>query len=138
MQSKLLKCKKLTGVNLSFIPKKLTTADVSFEEYCLPSTPSPCRQLSHSQSTMGRSEFPVPYSTPTLRLVVSTCFAGGKGHSQVLARFSSSMPHSRTPVESTRVHHIAWVVSPYQIETFILLETLGFAWRTNVSCLQRL
>ena len=81
-------------------------ADVSFEEYDLPSTPSPCRRLSHPQSTMGRSEFPVPCSTPTLRLAVPTCFAGGKGHSQVLVRFSSSMPHSLTPVESTRAHHI--------------------------------
>ena len=162
-------------------------ADVSFEEYDLPSTPSPCRRLSRPQSTMGRSEFPVPCSTSTLRLTVPTCFAGGQGHSQVLVRFSSSMPHSLTPVESTRTHHIAlfmlasvtlttspstfvhltglnrlrkcglpyglldslstlrpeshqtvrktrywWVVSPYQIETFILSEPPSFAWRTNV------
>ena len=136
---------------------------------------------------MSWSEFPVPCSTPTLRLAVPTCFAGGQGHSQVLVRFSSSMPHSLIPMESTRAHHIAlfilasvtlttspstfvhltglnrlrkcglpyglldslstlrpeshqtvrktrywWVVSPYQIETFILSEPPSFAWRTNV------
>lgn len=150
--------------------------------YCL----FPCRRLSRLLSTMSWSEFPVPSSTPTLRLAVPTCFAGGKGHSQVLVQFSSSMPHSLTPVESTRAHHIAlfmlasvtltaspsafsifngaessqevrsslrptgfaalrpesyqtgrktrywWVVSPCQIETFILSEPPSFAWRTNV------